>query len=90
MSLDLKAELDCQKAVIAAMLNQLSLEQSKEVNRLQMENERINGHLQSLLNKLKVPTKMLNMWIIHTTLFLFFDSLTINSLDSIWSGFDIS
>lgn len=83
MSLDLKAELDCQKAVIAAMLNQLSLEQSKEVNRLQMENERINGHLQSLLNKLKVPTKMLNMWIIHTTLFLFFDSLTINSLDSI-------
>ncbi|XP_042667809.1 centromere-associated protein E [Centrocercus urophasianus] len=53
MSLDLKAELDCQKAVIAAMLSQLSLEQSKEVNRLQMENERINGHLQSLLNKLK-------------------------------------
>ncbi|XP_031464724.1 centromere-associated protein E [Phasianus colchicus] len=52
-SLNLKAELDCQKAVIAAILTQLSLEQSKEVNRLQMENERINGHLQSLLNKLK-------------------------------------
>lgn len=53
MSLNLKAELDSQKAVVAAILTQLSSDQSKEVNRLQMENERINGHLQSLLNKLK-------------------------------------
>lgn len=72
MSLNLKAELDSQKAVVAAILTQLSLDQSKEVNRLQMENERINGHLQSLLNKLKVPTKMLKMWMIHMVLFLFF------------------
>lgn len=80
MSLNLKAELDSQKAVVAAILTQLSLDQSKEVNRLQMENERINGHLQSLLNKLKVPTKMLKMWMIHMVLFhFFFNSLTINS-----------
>lgn len=72
MSLNLKAELDSQKAVVAAILTQLSLDQSKEVNRLQMENERINGHLQSLLNKLKVLTKMLKMWMIHMVLFHFF------------------
>lgn len=72
MSLNLKAELDSQKAVVAAILTQLSSDQSKEVNRLQMENERINGHLQSLLNKLKVLTKMLKMWMIHMVLFLFF------------------
>lgn len=72
MSLNLKAELDSQKAVVAAILTQLSSDQSKEVNRLQMENERINGHLQSLLNKLKVLTKMLKMWMIHMVLFHFF------------------
>lgn len=72
MSLNLKAELDSQKAVVAAILTQLSSDQSKEVNRLQMENERINGHLQSLLNKLKVLTKMRKMWMIHMVLFHFF------------------
>ncbi|OXB77558.1 UNVERIFIED_CONTAM: hypothetical protein H355_015850 [Colinus virginianus] len=53
MSLNLKTELNSQKALIAAILTQLSSEQSKQVKRLQMENEKINGHLQSLLNKLK-------------------------------------
>ncbi|XP_072191354.1 centromere-associated protein E [Excalfactoria chinensis] len=53
MSLSLKAEVDSQKALIAGILTQLSSEQSEEVNQLRMENESINSHLQSLLNKLK-------------------------------------
>ncbi|NWW70794.1 CENPE protein, partial [Climacteris rufus] len=53
MSLKLKSELDNQKALIAEILPQLSLEQSKQVKRFQTENERLNRHLQSLLNKLK-------------------------------------
>ncbi|NXI63346.1 CENPE protein, partial [Anseranas semipalmata] len=53
MSLNLKNELTSQKALIAVILTQLSSEQSKQVKRLQMENEKINSHLQSLLNKLK-------------------------------------
>ncbi|NXC68403.1 CENPE protein, partial [Anhinga anhinga] len=53
VSLNLKNELDSQKALIAAILTQLSSEQSKQVKRLQTENEKINSHLQSLLNKLK-------------------------------------
>ncbi|NXY75167.1 CENPE protein, partial [Glareola pratincola] len=52
-SLNLKNELNCQKALVAAILTQLSSEQSKQVKRLQTENEKINSHLQSLLNKLK-------------------------------------
>nr|XP_009687712.1 PREDICTED: centromere-associated protein E [Struthio camelus australis] len=53
MSLNLKNELNSQKALIAVILTRLSLEQTKQVKRLQTENEKINGHLQSLLNKLK-------------------------------------
>ncbi|NXF53231.1 CENPE protein, partial [Oceanites oceanicus] len=53
MSLNLKNELNSQKALIAGILTQLSSEQSKQVNRLQTENEKINCLLQSLLNKLK-------------------------------------
>ncbi|NXX75086.1 CENPE protein, partial [Urocolius indicus] len=53
MSLKLRDELNSQKALIAVVLTGLSLEQSKQVKRLQAENEKINGHLQSLLNKLK-------------------------------------
>ncbi|NWU48916.1 CENPE protein, partial [Dromas ardeola] len=53
VSLNLKNELNHQKALIAAKLTQLSSEQSKQVKRLQTENEKINSHLQSLLNKLK-------------------------------------
>ncbi|XP_025934192.1 centromere-associated protein E [Apteryx rowi] len=53
MSLNLKNELNSQKALIAVILAQLSSEQTKQVKRLQTENEKINGHLQSLLNKLK-------------------------------------
>ncbi|NXJ81092.1 CENPE protein, partial [Trogon melanurus] len=53
VSLNLKNELNSQKALIAVILNELSLEQSKQVKRLQDENEKINRHLQSLLNKLK-------------------------------------
>lgn len=56
MSLNVKNELNSQKAVIAVILTQLSSEQSKQVKRLQMENEKINSHLQNLLNRLKVPT----------------------------------
>lgn len=56
VSLNLKNELNSQKALIAVILTQLSSEQSKQVKRLQTENEKINSHLQSLLNKLKVPT----------------------------------
>ncbi|NXF34290.1 CENPE protein, partial [Nyctibius bracteatus] len=53
VSLNLKSELNSQKAQIAVILPQLSLEQSKQVERLQTENVKINSHLQSLLNKLK-------------------------------------
>ncbi|XP_075356777.1 centromere-associated protein E isoform X4 [Mycteria americana] len=53
VSLNLKNELSSQKALIAVILTQLSSEQSKQVKRLQTENEKINSHLQSLLNKLK-------------------------------------
>ncbi|XP_069639599.1 centromere-associated protein E [Haliaeetus albicilla] len=53
VSLNLKNELNSQKALIAVILTQLSSEQSKQVKRLQTENEKINSHLQSLLNKLK-------------------------------------
>ncbi|NWX41911.1 CENPE protein, partial [Steatornis caripensis] len=52
-SLNLKNELNSQKALIAVILTQLSLEDSKQVKRLQTENQKINSHLQSLLNKLK-------------------------------------
>ncbi|XP_027762952.1 centromere-associated protein E [Empidonax traillii] len=53
VSLKLKSELNSQKALIAVILPQLSLAESKQVKRLQTENEKLNGHLQSLLNKLK-------------------------------------
>ncbi|XP_050194004.1 LOW QUALITY PROTEIN: centromere-associated protein E [Myiozetetes cayanensis] len=53
VSLKLKSELNSQKALIAEILPQLSLAKSKQVKRLQTENEKLNGHLQSLLNKLK-------------------------------------
>ncbi|XP_009866288.1 PREDICTED: centromere-associated protein E, partial [Apaloderma vittatum] len=53
VSLNLKNELNSQKALIAVILTQLLPEQSKQVKRLQTENEKINSHLQSLLNKLK-------------------------------------
>lgn len=55
VSLNLKNELNSQKAVIAAIETQLSSEQSKQVKILQTINEKINRNLQSLLNKLKVP-----------------------------------
>ncbi|XP_074721204.1 centromere-associated protein E [Strix uralensis] len=53
VSLNLKNELNIQKELIAVILTQLSSEQSKQIKRLQTENEKINCHLQSLLNKLK-------------------------------------
>ncbi|NXT76361.1 CENPE protein, partial [Zapornia atra] len=53
VSLNLRDELNRQNAIIAVVLPQLSSEQSKHVKRLQTENEKINKHLQSLLNKLK-------------------------------------
>ncbi|XP_026703732.1 centromere-associated protein E [Athene cunicularia] len=53
VSLNLKNELNIQKELIAVILTQLSSDQSKQVKRLQTENEKINCHLQSLLNKLK-------------------------------------
>ncbi|XP_050751995.1 centromere-associated protein E [Gymnogyps californianus] len=53
VSLNLKNELNSRKALIAVILSQLSSEQSKQIKRLQTENEKINSHLQSLLNKLK-------------------------------------
>ncbi|XP_010138466.1 PREDICTED: centromere-associated protein E-like, partial [Buceros rhinoceros silvestris] len=53
MSLNLKNELDNQKALMAVILTQLSLEPSKQVKKLQTENEKINTHLQNLLKKLK-------------------------------------
>ncbi|NXJ98678.1 CENPE protein, partial [Corythaixoides concolor] len=53
VSLNLKNQLNSQKALIVVLLTQFSSEQSKQVKRLQTENEKINSHLQSLLNKLK-------------------------------------
>ncbi|KAM6429390.1 centromere-associated protein E [Rhynochetos jubatus] len=53
VSLKLKHDLDGQKALVAGILAQLSAEQSTELKRLHTENEKINRHLQSLLNKLK-------------------------------------
>lgn len=56
MSRSKEEDLNSQKAVIAAILTQLSPEQNKQVKRLQMENEKINTHFQRLLDRLKVPT----------------------------------
>ncbi|XP_010215383.1 PREDICTED: centromere-associated protein E [Tinamus guttatus] len=53
LSCNLKNELNSLKVLIAGILTQLPSEQTKQVKRLQTENEKINGHLQSLLNKLK-------------------------------------
>ncbi|XP_041280475.1 centromere-associated protein E [Onychostruthus taczanowskii] len=53
MSLKLRSELNSQKALIAVILPQLTLEQSKQVKTLQSQNEKINTHLQKLLTKLK-------------------------------------
>ncbi|NWR74872.1 CENPE protein, partial [Centropus unirufus] len=53
VSLKLKNELESQKALVAVIMTRLSSEQSKQVKRLQYENEKRNGLLQSLLNKLK-------------------------------------
>ncbi|XP_051474239.1 centromere-associated protein E [Apus apus] len=53
VSLNLKDDLNSRKALVAAVLTQLSSEKSKYVKRLQTDNEKINSHLQSLLNKLK-------------------------------------
>ncbi|XP_069711661.1 centromere-associated protein E isoform X2 [Phaenicophaeus curvirostris] len=52
-SLKLRNELDSQKALVADITRLLSSEESKQVKRLQYENEKWNGLLQSLLNKLK-------------------------------------
>ncbi|XP_065693755.2 centromere-associated protein E isoform X2 [Patagioenas fasciata] len=53
VSLNLKNELNSQKARMAAILPQLPLEKSKQVKRLHTINEKVNSLLQSLLNKLK-------------------------------------
>ncbi|XP_048160962.1 centromere-associated protein E isoform X3 [Corvus hawaiiensis] len=54
MSLKLKSELNSQKALMAVILPQLPLEQSKQVKTLQTRNEEMNSRLQKLLTKLKV------------------------------------
>ncbi|XP_037991221.1 centromere-associated protein E [Motacilla alba alba] len=54
MSLKLKSELNSQKALIAVILPQLTLEQSKQVKTLQTKNEEMNTRLQKLLTKLKL------------------------------------
>lgn len=54
VSLKLKSELNSQKALIAVILPQLTLEQSKQVKILQTKNEAMNSRLQKLLTKLKV------------------------------------
>ncbi|KAM4780808.1 centromere-associated protein E isoform 2-T2 [Cyanocitta cristata] len=54
MSLKLKSELNSQKALMAVMLPQLPLEQTKQVKTLQTRNEEMNSRLQKLLTKLKV------------------------------------
>lgn len=56
VSLKLKSELNSQKALIAVILPQLTLEQTKQVKTLQTKNEEMNTRLQKLLTKLKVPT----------------------------------
>ncbi|XP_067992949.1 centromere-associated protein E isoform X2 [Melanerpes formicivorus] len=53
VSLRLKSDLESQKELIAVILPQLSSEESNQLKKLQMTNENINGHLQSLLHKLK-------------------------------------
>ncbi|KAM7021915.1 centromere-associated protein E [Passerculus sandwichensis] len=53
-SLKLKSELNSQKALLAVILPQLPLEQSKQVKMLQTKNEDINTRLQKLLTKLKL------------------------------------
>ncbi|NXB76173.1 CENPE protein, partial [Donacobius atricapilla] len=53
-SLKLKSDLNSQKALIAVVLPQLTLEQSKQVKTLQTKNEGMNTHLQKLLTKLKL------------------------------------
>ncbi|XP_059327007.1 centromere-associated protein E isoform X3 [Ammospiza nelsoni] len=54
VSLKLKSELNSQKALLAVILPQLPLEQSKQVKMLQTKNEDINTRLQKLLTKLKL------------------------------------
>ncbi|CAN8208954.1 unnamed protein product [Coccothraustes coccothraustes] len=54
VSLKLKSELNSQKTLIAVILPQLTLEQSKQVKTLQTKNEEINTRLQKLLTKLKL------------------------------------
>ncbi|XP_016153400.1 PREDICTED: centromere-associated protein E [Ficedula albicollis] len=53
-SLKLKSELNSQKALIAVILPQLTLEQRKQVKTLQTKNEEMNTRLQKLLTKLKL------------------------------------
>ncbi|XP_053922333.1 centromere-associated protein E isoform X2 [Cuculus canorus] len=53
VSLKLRNDLDSQKALVAVIMTLLSPEEGKQVRRLQYENEKRNGLLQSLLNKLK-------------------------------------
>ncbi|XP_053797476.1 centromere-associated protein E [Vidua chalybeata] len=54
VSLKLKSELNSQKALMAVILPQLPLEQSKQVKTLQTKNEEMNTRLQKLLTKLKL------------------------------------
>ncbi|XP_077638724.1 centromere-associated protein E [Lonchura striata] len=54
VSLKLKSELNSQKALIAMILPQLTLEHSKQVKTLQTKNEEMNTRLQKLLTKLKL------------------------------------
>ncbi|NXK62726.1 CENPE protein, partial [Sylvietta virens] len=54
VSLKLKSELNSQKALMAVILPQLTLEQSKQVKTLQTKNEEMNTRLQKLLTKLKL------------------------------------
>ncbi|XP_064566970.1 centromere-associated protein E isoform X2 [Zonotrichia leucophrys gambelii] len=54
VSLKLKSELNSQRALLAVILPQLPLEQSKQVKMLQTKNEDINTRLQKLLTKLKL------------------------------------
>ncbi|XP_050829634.1 centromere-associated protein E isoform X14 [Serinus canaria] len=53
-SLKLKSELNSQKALIAEILPQLTLGQSKQIKMLQTKNEEMNTRLQKLLTKLKL------------------------------------
>ncbi|NXH56301.1 CENPE protein, partial [Rhabdornis inornatus] len=54
VSLKLKGELNSQKALLAVILPQLTLEQRKQVKTLQTKNEEMNTRLQKLLTKLKL------------------------------------